>query len=260
MKVLLLGSDGFIGKALAARLASSHQVVKVNRDTNLEKLFKVNQTFDFVINCVSSKPSSDVSESNESNFEYPKRIFEGVDTKRWVQLESYFQLQISMGRQDYYTLDKQRFSDYLDTRVKTESSPSIHHLFMPHVFGEGDRPGRLISSAILAMKSGSILEASSGTQYLPILHITDAVSGIVSFLDNPTKEASCLPFWYGQVRELITIISSVCHSSRVSFGVKTDPSDANFSPVQFPSAVKDWNTGMQLNEFLEWVRCQVEES
>ncbi len=258
MKVLLLGSDGFIGRSLATHLESNCQVVKVNRATNLEEFFRQNQTFDFVVNCVSSKPLANSIESNESNFEYPRRFFENVATEHWVQLESYFQLQIPMGRSDFYTHDKQRFSEHLDTFTKNVSSPSIHHLYMPHVFGKGDRPGRLISSAILAMKSGITFETSSGTQYLPLLHNSDAVAGIASFLDKPTSVASCTPFWYGQARELLTIISSVFDAPPISFGAKADSSDANFPQVQFPDVVNGWQPKMSLNEFLEWVRVQSE--
>jgi hypothetical protein len=147
MKILLLGSDGFIGEPLGTHLAAIHEVKRVNRSTDLEKLFKSGESFDFVINCVSSKPSSDSLQSSESNFEYPYRILKGVKSEHWVQLESYFQLQISMGRRDPYTLDKQRFSEFLDSDTRQHFEPFIHHLYLPHVFGNGDRAGRLISSA-----------------------------------------------------------------------------------------------------------------
>jgi nucleoside-diphosphate-sugar epimerase len=258
MRILLLGAGGFIGKSLAPHLENNHQVIRVIRGTNLEELFQENQTYDFIINCVSSKPGSDLSESNESNFEYPRKFLENVKTKHWIQLESYFQLQIPMGRRDPYTLDKQRFSEYLDSNMKKHSAPMVHHLFLPHVFGEGDRPERLISSAIIAMRNGRTLETSSGRQYLPILHKLDAVTGIALFLDKPTSVASCAPFWYGQVKELLAIISAVSINSRIAFGQKADSSDVNFPQVQFPSTVNNWLPKMQLSEFLEWVRVQSE--
>ena len=258
MKILLLGSGGFIGKSLAYHLESDHQVVKVSRETNSEKLFKEDQTYDFVVNCVSSKPTTELVESYESNFDYPREFFENVKAKNWIQLESYFQLQIPMGRRDAYTLDKQRFSEYLDACSKSRSSPVIHHLFMPHVFGEGERPARLISSAILAMKNELVFETSKGTQYLPLLHVSDAVTGIASFISNPTLMASCSPFWHGHVNDLLKIIASVFNAPKISFGVKPDPSDAHFPQVQFPSTVNNWHPKMQLNDFLEWVRVQSE--
>ena len=258
MKIILLGATGFIGKSLSSYLENDHQVVKVKRSTSLEYLFKADQTFDFVINCVSSKSSSSSSESNISNFEYPKKFLEKVQTKHWIQLESYFQLQIPMGRRDSYTLDKQRFSQHLDTTVNTESSPMIHHLFLPHVFGEGDRPERLISSAILAMKRGQKFETSTGTQFLPILHKLDAVKGIASFLDHPTSVAACHPFWHGQVRELVTEIAFVFKAPQIAFGQKSDPIDVNFPQVQFPDNVINWQPKMQVSEFLDWVRIQNE--
>jgi nucleoside-diphosphate-sugar epimerase len=258
MKVLLLGSVGFIGKSLGSHLESVHEVVKVNRETNLKELFKEDQTYDFVINCVSSKASDDMVASYKSNFEYPREFLEIIRAKHWIQLESYFQLQIPMGRRDAYTLDKQRFSEYLNVSEKTRSSPVIHHLFLPHVFGEGGRPERLIASAILAMRSGLTFDTTNGTQYLPLLHISDAVAGITSFLNHPTLVASCAPFWHGQVRDLLKIISSVFDAPQINFGLKPDPIDSNFPRVQFPSTVNEWHPRMQIDEFLEWVRIQGE--
>jgi nucleoside-diphosphate-sugar epimerase len=258
MKILQLGTTGLIGSELAFRLESSHQVTKINRNSNLEKFFKEPQAYDFVINCVVSKPYSNLAESNESNFEYPKKFLEHVQTKHWVQLESYFQLQIPMGRHDSYTLEKQRFSEYLDLIAESQSSLLIHHLFLPHVFGDGDRPERLISSAILALRNGQKFETSTGTQFLPILHKSEAVSGIVSFLDNPTSVACCHPFWYGQVRELLTLISSVFNAAQIAFCQKSDPIDSHFPPVQFPEIVNNWHPKMQLIDFLDWVRIQSE--
>jgi nucleoside-diphosphate-sugar epimerase len=256
MKVLLLGSTGFIGKALGLKLERIHELVKVNRKTDLETLFISDQTYDFIINCASSSPNADSNQSHESNFLYPKQFFANVSTRNWVQVESYFQIQIPLGRVDPYSIEKQRFSEFLDMEAATQNSSQIQHLYLPHIFGEGDRPERLISAAVSSFGSGEDFQTSTGSQFLPLLHISDAVDGISRFMENPTKSASCSPFWYGSVRELLELISAQFLGVRVLYGLKPDPVDADFPRVEFPQSVEGWEPKMQLNEFLEWVKVR----
>ena len=256
MKVLLLGSSGFVGKALGLKLGSIHELVKVNRKTDLETLFKSHQTYDFIINCASSSPNADLHQSRESNFLYPKHFFANVVTKNWLQIESYFQIQIPLGRVDPYSIEKQRFSEFLDMETGSQNSPQIHHLYMPHIFGEGDRPERLISAAVSSFRSGEDFQTSTGSQFLPLLHISDAVEGITRFMQNPAKSASCSPFWYGSVKELLQLISAQFLGVRVLYGQRPDPIDADFPRVEFPQSVEGWQPKMQLNEFLEWVKVR----
>jgi nucleoside-diphosphate-sugar epimerase len=256
MKVLLLGSNGFIGKALGLKLERKHELVKVDRKTDLVSFFKSEETYDFTINCSSSSPNADPFQSHESNFLYPREFFANVKSRNWIQIESYFQIQIALGRADSYSIEKQRFSAFLDEEAATRGSPQIHHLYMPHVFGEGDRPERLISAAISSFRSGEDFQTSTGSQFLPLLHVSDAVDGITRFMQNPTKSASCTPFWYGSVKELLDLISAQFPGVRILYGRNTDPADADFPRVEFPPSVEGWQPKMQLNDFLRWVKVQ----
>ncbi len=256
MRIVLLGSNGFIGKYLGASLKNDHVVLEVTRKTDLSKLFESKFSYDYVINCASSKPSADANTSAESNFQYPMQFVRNLKVKNWIQINSYYQLQIPMGRRDSYTIEKQRFSDFLDANLGTQISPSIHHLFLPHVFGDGDRPERLISAAVSSFRSGEDFQTSTGSQFLPLLHISDAVEGITRFIENPTKNASCSPFWYGSVKELLELISAQFLGVRVLYGRKPDPIDADFPRVEFPQSVEGWQPKMQLSEFSEWVKVR----
>jgi nucleoside-diphosphate-sugar epimerase len=256
MKILLLGPNGFVGKALGAKLEVIHELVSVYRETNLVDFFESEQIFDFVINCASSHPMADSRDSNESNFLYPKRFFNNLSFAHWIQIESYFQLQIPFGRIDPYSIEKEKFSRFLDENSHYPESPLVSHLYLPHIFGEGDRPERLISSAIANFNSGHDFHTSSGTQFLPLLYISDAVEGIVRFIERPTEQAACVPFWYGSVRDLLDLMASQFSQSRVIYGSNPDPVDACFPRVEFPQCVDGWKPKMQLAEFLEWVRVR----
>jgi nucleoside-diphosphate-sugar epimerase len=256
MKVLIIGADGFIGKKLSSEVLKNHDLVKVNRNSELRDIFDNENSYDFVINCASSLPNSTQFESNKSNFLYAKQFLDNINSKHWIQIESYFQLQILMGRSDHYSIEKQKFSKYLDTQSKITTLPKIHHLYLPHIFGEGDKPGRLISSAINAFKKAEILKASSGSQFIPILHVSDAVIGITKFIENPATVAACTPFWYGTVKELLEFIASQFENVKIAFGSESDSMDASFPRVEFPGCVKGWSPKMQINEFAVWIKSQ----
>lgn len=256
MKILLLGSNGFVGKALGAKLEASHELVRLNRETELINFFESGQIFDLVINCASSHPSASASESHDSNFLYPKRFFDNVVFSHWIQIESYFQLQIPFGRNDPYSIEKEKFTRFLDGKSSLPKAPLVSHLYMPHIFGEGDRPERLISSAISHFINGHDFRTSIGTQFLPLLYISDAVDGIVRFIEYPTQHAACVPFWYGRVRELLDLIALQFTKPHVVYGSYPDPVDAEYPRVQFPSCVDGWKPKMELSDFLDWVRVQ----
>lgn len=256
MNFLILGSNGWIGKKICAQLAGCHEIWRVTRNTNLKELFRNDTLFDFVINLASSKPKAQKKDSIKSNFEFPKTILDNVFSKHWIQIESYFQLQLNMGRNDFYTIEKQKFSEFLSVHSSLNEYPKIHHLYLPHVFGKGNQNQRLITSAITAMQSGTKFEASTGSQFLPILYVDDAITGIMKFIENPTLKASCQPFWYGSVKELLELMSSRVKEFKIEYGKMPSAIDANFSRVEFPPRVQNWIPSMQLEEFIDWMREQ----
>jgi nucleoside-diphosphate-sugar epimerase len=254
MNTLILGSNGFIGKRLCNEMSVNHKITEVDRNTDLAELESMNYYFDYIINCASSKAAANNADSQSSNYDFPLRILKNFAFGNWIQIESNFQLQIPMGRNDPYTLDKNLFSKYLDAHFTSLTTTRLSHLYMPHVFGDGDRPGRLINSAIKSFISNIEFDTSSGEQYLPILHVDDAISGILQLIENPQGISSCTPFWYGKVKDLLKLISSALHSGQINFCVIPEPIDANFQKVKFPPCVPSWNPKMQINDFLEWVR------
>ncbi len=256
MNTLILGSNGFIGKKLCKELSKDHKVTEVNRNTDLGELASMNTFFDYIINCAASKPTANSFESHSSNHDFPMRILNNFDFDNWIQLESYFQLQIPMGRNDAYTLEKNLFSEYLDAHFNSLNTSKLSHLYMPHVFGEGDRPGRLITSAITSIVSNVEYDTSCGEQYLPILHVDDAISGILQLIEYPQSVSSCTPFWYGQVKDLLNLITVALKFGRINYCRLPDPIDASFPKVEFPSSLPSWTPKMQIFEFLDWIEQQ----
>ena len=258
MKILILGASGFIGTRLSNRLQKNNQVTRLDRTTTLNEIKNYNNKFDYTINCISSSLGAPKSISCTSNYDVPRLVRTTVQSEIWLQIDSYLQLQIPFGRRDPYTLDKQNFCNFLDNASPEQSKVAVKHLTLPHIFGEGDRRGRLISSAIKELAMNNNFYASLGSQYLPILHIEDALDGIIKFMDSEQASASCPPFWNGQVYKLLAMIQSAIGKGHVIHDKEVKSIDSDFPKISFDKGLSDWVPQMQLDEFLIWISKQAD--
>lgn len=258
MKILILGSSGFIGKRLCNRLQKGNEVIRVDRTTNLNEIIEYHYEFDFIINCISSLPDATKSDSYTSNYTVPKSVMAKIQHKTWIQIDSYFQLQIPYGRRDFYTLDKQKFCDFLNQEAFEKTDVKIKHLTLPHIFGEEDRPSRLITSVIKKLGENSSFYASHGCQYLPILYVEDALDGVIRFMQSEQTYASCPPFLNIQVYKLLEEIRSVIGRGNVVHDADQRSVDDDFPLIRFEEGVTNWTPKMKKEEFLIWVSKQAE--
>lgn len=251
-RILLLGSRGFLGRVLVQKLENNSELWHGTRENlgNLASLSEVN--FDFVINAMASQPSASAEEAFLSNFYLPKVLLESLNFAKWIQLNSYFQLQIPMGRSDPYTLSKEEFKALLDDNRESVDF-EVAHIYLPYLFGTGDKVTRLIASARLSFQKKEMLRTSEGYQQIPILFSEDAALGIIKFLENPVGTAACCPFWYGTARELILAMAAQFQDSRVAFGVFPHSIDYDYPKVSFPNCVQNWSPTMDWRKFLMWV-------
>jgi nucleoside-diphosphate-sugar epimerase len=253
MKILILGSGGFIGRKLSKELKTSgHEITDITRSTN-SKEFLINPThFDTIINCASSLPNATPFQAHDSNFNYPKKFLEYANFDTWLQIESYYQKQIPFGRRDNYTLEKEAFSSLLRSRVTTHREHQYKFLTLPHIFGEGDRKDRLINSAIATFSAGGIFKVVNSQEYLPLLHIADAVTGIVNMVQSDQDVAECEPFWNAKVIELIRLIQNVI--LRGNIHVSENIGTKVFPRLDFINSVSNYHPKMGIVEFRKWIK------
>lgn len=57
------------------------------------------------------------------------------------------------------------------------------------LYGPGERPGRLVSDAIAALRAGNAFPTSGGTQRRDFLHVADAARALVALLDSAATDA-----------------------------------------------------------------------
>ncbi len=254
-KVLILGGNGFIGHHLKPIIGEKFDLIQFDRALNsLEEIFKKDAP-DIVINCSASKANDTVIKSLEANIEFQleclKLIFKyNKKNVKWVQIASYFELQIPMGRKDNYSIDKAFLRSILN-RLTENNLIKLTTIFLPHVFGEGENQNRIIPSIKNALSGGGIAEISRGEQFLPILGVKDCCMAIVAAAKTDQIVCSATPIWYDRVMSLALIMESAIAKGTIRINPEKISVDNSFPKVEFPPQVINWQPEMDFHSFID---------
>lgn len=253
-KALVLGASGYIGRHLLKYLEGEYEVRTLSHRSQDLALLLEEWLPDVVINCSASTNYANFSDSIEANLLYQMNCLRQISQRRktpfrWVQLGSYYELQIEFGRNDNYSLHKALCRTLLE-QARSEGMIDLTTIFLPHVFGSDERPNRIISSLTWQLNNGEQVTISSGEQFLPILAVEDACRAISKSIETDQIMCSATPVWYGRVSELAALIHE-----RIGKGlVLSDPTrisvDAKYPQVVFPPRVKSWEPSILFGEFL----------
>ena len=202
-KITILGSNGYIGSNLIDKLKNKATVQLVTRN-NSEKITFSDRDLNVVINLCSSKISDDPLVSYESNLNFQKKIL--IENERkiflWIQIASYYELQIAHGRSDSYSMHKTEFRKFLNEWEGKHENFTHKCLFLPHVFGRNESGDRLISS-LKQLNIGKKTVFGSKDHYIPILYVDDAIAAILLAINADQKVSMAKPIWYGKLNELV---------------------------------------------------------
>ena len=251
--VLILGGSGLLGSEILKLSNDEFTFIKVERDeNNFAKLVeRLNPTA--IVNCVASLPNADELESLEINFNYPLRRvqeiiqFDSLNVK-WIQVSSYFELQIIFGREDNYSKHKSLLREKL-SKMASGGTIELTSLFMPYLAGFGERSTRIVPTLLNTQRANGDIILSSGTQYLPILTSIDAAKAVYFSLKTSQLECAAIPVWYGTIKELVSLASNFTDVSRIVFDAQLKASDANYPKIEFPAIVNNWKPDITLEEY-----------
>lgn len=233
IKLLVLGGRGYIGKNLLESLPPSFEVIQINNSSINYQILE-NTNIDIIVNLCASKVTATEQESLKSNYYLQRSIINSLSSKKlkWIQISSYYELQIQYGRSDYYSLHKAMLRDFLKDWSNSNSNFRYSCLFLPHIFGKNESSNRLIPS-IRKLNQGEKTLFGSRNQQIPLLHIQDAINSIVLAADINETYLSAPPMWYGKLQ---TLIEESVKNSEILKLVEYDETKDNYSTkkVKFP--------------------------
>jgi hypothetical protein len=161
----------------------------------------------------------------------------------WIQLSSYFELQIVYGRTDAYAFHKATIRQILERNFKDVCDVSV--LFLPHLVDSNAKPNSLFWNLRESYKGGAITLSTSGEQYLPILHIDDAIAAIQAVFLAPPKTYFAKPVWYGSLAELLVEFLSL-QKKHICLNESQRSVDYNFPKLEFEPIPPGWSAKKSL--------------
>lgn len=252
-RILILGSSGFIGRKLMEKLLADNISLLVYDRLDVDMENKVLEYCpSVVINCAASKGSADFEDSFEANIAFPLRVLKLMDRLNhrisWIQLSSYFELQIRYGRADAYTFHKATIGQILQGNFKEICDVKL--LFLPHIVDIDAKPHSLFLNLNKAYSGSRITLSTSGEQYIPILHLDDAITAICSVLLAPPNTYFAKPVWYGSLTELLDEFLRM-QKIRVYLNKNQRSADYNFPKMSFEPIPPGWQAKKDLKAIFE---------
>ena len=244
---LVLGASGYIGSHLQ-RKVEGQNFVFLARTSTLDLIENV-QRISTIINLCASPAGAEEEVSFQGNFDYPMSVFNHFKDSRikWVQVNSYYQLQPKIQHFRNYSLHKAQFAQLL----MHQNHYSITNLYLPHIFGGKERGDRLIPT-LSRIKLQKVQNLGNRKQYVPLLHIDDALTAILLSVESRQQEATATPFWHDQLNLLLeNLFPKQVVDKFAYFDNSNVPIFQNL--IEFPPALKNFAPKFQLKELKQYI-------
>ena len=256
--ILILGGSGYLGKSLIKELETrkiAFGQIKHSMTHYEMKEIIVSNSPAFIVNLASTSGMASQEMSYQGNYVYPlsvlRLVTDNLGSKfKWIQIASYWELQIPFGRNTPYAIHKLMFRTELE-EVSLKNGFLTCSLILPHIVGRDEHQLRLTQQLIKAKNSKTMINLSSGNQYLPILHITDSINAIMKTLTSHQILCSATPAWYGRLRTLSEKILGEELSYLLNFNESCKSPDADWLTVDFPEAIENFIPGYNLDMIID---------
>ena len=193
MKVLVTGSNGFVGKNLRSEL-TLHEGVEVfcyDKDSTLKELDKYTKECDFVFHLAGVNRPQDPKEFMEGNFGFTSTLLDKLKehkNKAPIMISSSIQAELD----NDYGKSKKAGEDLIFKYGK-DNKVKVYVYRFPNLFGKWCRPNynSVIATFCNNVATNQEIVVNDESKELTLAYIDDVCEEIVKCLnDNPTKEGN----------------------------------------------------------------------
>ena len=186
MKILVTGSEGFIGKNLIAQLENlqAGEILKVDKDTDPLLLQKYCRECQFVYHLAGVNRPQDPAEFHQGNFGFTSQLLEllkSYGNRCPVMLASSIQAKLD----NPYGISKRKGEELLQAYGKENQVPVYIYRF-PNVFGKWCRPNYNSAVATFCYNIAHDLpiQVNGRDTRLQLVYIDDVVESLIRLLDG----------------------------------------------------------------------------
>lgn len=185
MKILITGSNGFIGKNLSVYLKElSHEVLTFKRDDS-DLFEKINQS-EFIFHLAGVNRPKDDKDFYNINVGLTEELIEGVKkTKRNIPILFASSTQVLLDNP--YGVSKKQAEDKL-LAFHEQSQNHVYILRLPGVFGKWSKPyyNTVVATFIHQMINGESLTVTDPEKILDLVYVEDLMQQFISIFEIPS--------------------------------------------------------------------------
>ncbi len=275
MKVVVLGSTGYLGNRMIRRLADDgHEILCVVRrpmendywgegkiswclSDDLGERLSSSQPYDFALNfaCKYSRGGNRDEDVYEANLYSPLKYFTicaryGVKNLLTVDTGLPHTLNV-------YAMSKHLLSEALRWECSRDSSLNVLNIRLENFYGEDEPKDRFLHHVINKLKAGEDVPLTEGRQVRDFIYIGDVIDNLTRLLSKGLKGYHDIPLGTGEgvsIRELVTFLKNTTGSeSRLLFGIvemrtgePDSVADRDTMDIYGITIRFDWRTGMRM--------------
>ncbi|AWW45646.1 capsular biosynthesis protein [Polynucleobacter paneuropaeus] len=186
MKVLVTGSDGFIGKNLLVKLAeNSIDFACFTRRHSADDLVELLQDIDFVFHLAGVNRPQDPTDFNTQNHGLTSKLCEAIrDSGRAIPVT--YTSSIKAGSDNPYGKSKRAAEEELiGLNAMTQSPVYLYRL--PNVFGKWARPNynSVVATFCNSISQNMPIRIDDAGKMVPLLYIDDLLESFMDIFNNP---------------------------------------------------------------------------
>ena len=191
MKVLVTGSDGFIGKNLLVKLVeNSVDYVCFNRHQSTDDLLKLLENVDFVFHLAGVNRPLDETEFAKQNFELTSALCNTIQkTERSIPVAFTSSIQ-AISNNAYGASKKSAEEALIQLNASTQTSVYLYRL--PNVFGKWARPNynSVVATFCHNISQDLPIRIEDPYKLVSIMYIDDLLESFLYVLSNPLTGVS----------------------------------------------------------------------
>jgi UDP-2-acetamido-2,6-beta-L-arabino-hexul-4-ose reductase len=193
VKVLVTGSDGFIGKNLLVKLAeNSIEFVCFTRRQSADELANLVKDIDLVFHLAGVNRPSDPAEFTKQNYDLTSALCDAIQ-KTGRSISVVFTSSIQANLDNAYGTSKKLAEEAL-LRLNASTQSSIYLYRLPNVFGKWAKPNynSVVATFCHNIANNIPIRIDDAGKIVPLLYIDDLISSFMNVLSNPLSGVSRL--------------------------------------------------------------------